>query len=117
MSEKVRGKQRAPLDGLDVEAGPADYFDTGDDDESDRQTQNRAHVDKSGRRDSGAEKSGREDSGGGRHVTVVFSNESESGGGNLDLWVEDGESVGSVKDQASRSTHLTSIDSDRFQIA
>ncbi|ORX37232.1 hypothetical protein BD324DRAFT_650838 [Kockovaella imperatae] len=35
----------------------------------------------------------------GRHVTVVFSNESESGGGNLELWIEDGESVGSVKEQ------------------
>ena len=35
----------------------------------------------------------------GRHVTVVFSNESEMAGGNLELWIESGESVGSVKDQ------------------
>ena len=35
----------------------------------------------------------------GRNVTIIFSNESDSGGGNLELWVEEGQSVGSVKEQ------------------
>ncbi|WVR06491.1 hypothetical protein IAU60_003522 [Kwoniella sp. DSM 27419] len=35
----------------------------------------------------------------GRHATIMFSNESEMTGGNLDLWVEEGESVGSVKEK------------------
>ncbi|ORY30538.1 hypothetical protein BCR39DRAFT_528610 [Naematelia encephala] len=37
----------------------------------------------------------------GRHVTVIFANEGPSTGegGNLEIWVEDGESVGHVKDQ------------------
>lgn len=34
----------------------------------------------------------------GRHVSILFSNES---GGNLELWVEPGDSVGSVKEQVS----------------
>ena len=35
----------------------------------------------------------------GRRVTVIFSNEGKEG--NLELWVEPGETVGSVKDQVS----------------
>ena len=40
----------------------------------------------------------------GRHVTIVFANESESGSGNLEMWVEEGESVGSVKEQVREDT-------------
>ena len=35
----------------------------------------------------------------GRRVTIIFSNEGKEG--NLELWVEPGETVGSVKDQVS----------------
>ncbi|OCF57069.1 hypothetical protein L486_05928 [Kwoniella mangroviensis CBS 10435] len=36
----------------------------------------------------------------GRNVTIIFSNESEiTGHGNLECWVEDGENVGSLKEQ------------------
>jgi hypothetical protein len=37
----------------------------------------------------------------GRHVTIIFSNEAEVAGGNLEIWVDEGETVGSVKDQVS----------------
>jgi len=38
----------------------------------------------------------------GRAVTIIFSGEEDgTSEGNLDIWVEDGESIGSVKDQAS----------------
>lgn len=37
----------------------------------------------------------------GRHVTIIFSNEAEVAGGNLEVWVDEGETVGSVKDQVS----------------
>lgn len=37
----------------------------------------------------------------GRNVTVMFANAGEGEGGNLELWVEDGENVASVKDQVS----------------
>lgn len=36
----------------------------------------------------------------GRHVTVIFSGEGdEASEGNLEIWIEDGESVGTVKEQ------------------
>ncbi|KAK8858743.1 hypothetical protein IAR55_002972 [Kwoniella newhampshirensis] len=35
----------------------------------------------------------------GRHVTIIFGNESQVTGGNLEIWVEDGENVGGVKEQ------------------
>lgn len=38
----------------------------------------------------------------GRPVTVIFSNE-EDAGGNLEVWVEEGESVGKVKDKVGSS--------------
>lgn len=35
-------------------------------------------------------------------MTIIFSGEEDgTSEGNLDIWVEDGESIGSVKDQAS----------------
>lgn len=37
----------------------------------------------------------------GRNVTVMFANAGSGETGNLELWVEDGENVGSVKDQVS----------------
>jgi hypothetical protein len=37
----------------------------------------------------------------GRCVTVRFTGDSEAGGGDLDVWVEEGESVGSVKEKVS----------------
>jgi len=38
----------------------------------------------------------------GRCVTIIFSGEEEgTSEGNLEIWVDDGESVGSVKDQVS----------------
>lgn len=40
----------------------------------------------------------------GCNVTIIFSNE-ESAGGNLDVWVDEDESVGSVKDKVGYSTH------------
>ncbi|WWD18638.1 hypothetical protein CI109_103091 [Kwoniella shandongensis] len=36
---------------------------------------------------------------GGRLVTIIFGNESDASGRNLDIWVEEGENVGSVKEQ------------------
>lgn len=35
----------------------------------------------------------------GRPVNVIFSGEGAEGGGNLQIWIEEGQSVGSVKDQ------------------
>lgn len=44
----------------------------------------------------------------GRHVTVIFSGEGdEASEGNLEIWVEDGESVGTVKEQVSVIYHFT----------
>lgn len=37
----------------------------------------------------------------GRCVTVRFTGDQEAGGGDLDVWVEEGESVGSVKEKVS----------------
>lgn len=43
----------------------------------------------------------------GRCVTVRFTGDQEAGGGgDLDVWVEEGESVGSVKDKVSFSCML-----------
>lgn len=39
----------------------------------------------------------------GRRITIIFSNEGKEG--NLELWVEPGETVGSVKDQVSTLCH------------
>lgn len=72
-SDKARGKQRAVDDESD------------DDDASPSATGGK-----------GKERAAPVDQG--RPVTVIFSNESEAGG-NLEVWVEDGESVGKVKDK------------------
>lgn len=37
----------------------------------------------------------------GRNVTVMFANAGDGEGGNLELWIEDGENVAHVKDQVS----------------
>lgn len=79
MSEKSRGKQRA-REG--EEAGDNDRGDSA-----------------GFRADSS---SGKRRTTVGRHVTVIFSGDDGGGSeGNLDLWVEDGESVGAVKEQVS----------------
>lgn len=96
MSEKSRGKQKAdPTVDVDLEKGhPGSYLPH--ESESSRKSGNGAAEEGRSAEQQG---SGSGAKSAGRHVTVVFSNESESGGGNLELWVEDGESVGSVKDQ------------------
>ncbi|WVQ96524.1 hypothetical protein IAU59_003629 [Kwoniella sp. CBS 9459] len=96
ISAKDKGKGRALSshndDGddsaaVDLEAG----FGTGDSGNLNTDT---ASVKPLGKKGKGKGKEER-----GRHVTIIFSNESENTGGNLEIWVEDGESVGSVKDQ------------------
>jgi hypothetical protein len=86
LSEKSRGKQRALLDEFPV-------HETGFEDEVDRE---RVEGEIAGGEELGdGTSSGK---GRGRAITIIFSNE-DSGGGNLEVWVEEGESVGSVKDQ------------------
>ena len=77
-SEKAKGKQRA----------------SESDSEGDEQD---AAIDTAG--------SGEVGKSHGRHVTIVFANESEPGRGNLEMWVEQGESVGSVKEQVRERSH------------
>jgi hypothetical protein len=85
-SERSKGKQRAEPD-----------LTPNDEDEPDVEAFNSG----------GGGKEGLGMSRTGRNVTVIFSNESDSGGGggNLEIWVEEGESVGSVKEQVGLSPH------------
>lgn len=76
-SDKARGKQPA-------------VDDASDDDEEEESPSGPSKGEK------GKERAAAVDQG--RPVTVIFSNESEAGG-NLEVWVEDGESVGKVKDK------------------
>ncbi len=82
-SEKAKGKQRA----LTIDPEPA--LESGYDGDLDLGTSSSLGTGRTG-----------------RNVTIIFSNESESGGGNLELWVEEGESVGSVKEQVSSISPL-----------
>lgn len=78
MSEKAKGKQRASVGFEDV----VDDSEQG----ADRATR---------REDAKAVPEAK-----GRSVTVIFANEGPEGG-KVDVWVEEGESVGKVKDQVS----------------
>jgi hypothetical protein len=83
MTEKVKGKQRAVEPDLEAQHLLADNDSYNDDeDDSDREI-------KESRRAKVVER--------GRRVTVIFSNEEKEG--NLELWIEPGETVGKVKDQ------------------
>lgn len=83
LTDKAKGKQRAVEPDLEAQhplTDPRDqYDDTGE-------RERKVKVEK------------------GRRVTIIFSNEGKEG--NLELWVEPGETVGSVKDQVSfHTTH------------
>ncbi|OCF35126.1 hypothetical protein I316_03167 [Kwoniella heveanensis BCC8398] len=100
ITTKDKGKGRAfPSDNdnddtVDLEAGPdpSSSLATGSPDSGDPGTDSQK-----GNSNRGHGKKSKEERG--RHVTIIFSNESENTGGNLEIWVEGGESVGSVKDQ------------------
>jgi len=83
MTEKAKGKQRAVEPDLEAQHLLADNdCDNDDEDGSDRDIKEvgRTKVVERGRR-----------------VTVIFSNEEKEG--NLEVWIEPGETVGKVKDQ------------------
>jgi hypothetical protein len=85
MSEKAKGKRRAVAADVDVEAGEGTGAEEGE-----------ARASKgTGKREAVKEK---EDLG--RSVTIIFANEGPEGG-KVDVWVEEGESVGKVKDKVS----------------
>ena len=85
LTDKARGKQRASADSPEVDLEAQHLTsEPGEVDDGDAIPDGRkAKVEK------------------GRRVTIIFSNEGKEG--NLELWVEPGETVGSVKDQVSLS--------------
>ncbi|WRT67947.1 uncharacterized protein IL334_004921 [Kwoniella shivajii] len=86
---KGKGKGKARED--DIESGITSVYN--DNNEEEQEEQEQEEEDDGIKLKRKVEKRG-------RHVTIIFSNESDlTGGGNLDCWVEDGENVGSVKDQ------------------
>lgn len=101
LSEKAKGKQRA----TDAEAAAADAtgpssssrFD--EEDTFDAPSPHRSRSTGATRRDDDSNSAAGPPPRRGRCVTIIFSNESEVAGGNLEVWVEEGESVGKVKDQ------------------
>ncbi|WVF69009.1 hypothetical protein IAT40_003783 [Kwoniella sp. CBS 6097] len=113
ISAKDKGKGRADIDleaGPGPGPGPAEAEAEADSDEIGSKA-----TTKGGKQGKKKKKEER-----GRHVTIIFSNESENTGGNLEIWVEDGENVGSVKDQiktlrpALQSLNLRLIHSGRL---
>lgn len=80
MTDKAKGKQRAVEPDLEAQHLLSDNED--DDDEHDEATKIKVKAVEKGRR-----------------ITIIFSNEGKEG--NLELWVEPGETVGKVKDQVS----------------
>ena len=93
LTEKAKGKQRAEPEEL-LEPERPTYPPP-----LSPKRSVRGHIERTASVRDAAEDNEREVEVRGRAVTVIFSNEAESGGGNLELWVEDGETVGSVKDQ------------------
>lgn len=81
LTDKARGKQRAVDTDVEAQHPLTDPRDDEAEPISTGEREKRVKVDK------------------GRRVTIIFSNEGKEG--NLELWVEPGETVGSVKDQVS----------------
>ena len=46
----------------------------------------------------------------GRGAIVIFTNEAEISGGNLDVWIDEGESVGRLKDKVSCASRCLAND-------
>lgn len=86
MTEKAKGKQRAVEPGLEAQHLLSDHDNEGES-EGDGET--------GGGR--GGQNASTKVVERGRRVTVIFSNEDKEG--NLELWIEPGETVGKVKDQ------------------
>jgi hypothetical protein len=80
LSEKAKGKR--PVRGDPAKDGSSIDPNENEDDESLLDT---------------ATKTAREKRG--RNITIMFANAGEGDGGNLELWVEDGENIANVKDQ------------------
>ncbi|WWC88557.1 uncharacterized protein L201_003468 [Kwoniella dendrophila CBS 6074] len=97
LKDKGKGKAKLQDDGeIDLEKGLLDDHDG--DDAEDEFHEN--HKEKKNKKNKGKGKGkGKEDKRG-RNITIIFSNESDlTGNGNLECWIEDGENVGSLKDQ------------------
>ena len=98
MSEKTKGKQRAIHD-IENEAG-SELVDDGHQTYRSESPVQAGSEDEEGSGSSRMGKSVKPAKKAGRCVTIIFSGEEEgTSEGNLEIWVDDGESVGSVKDQ------------------
>lgn len=100
MSEKTKGKQRAMSD-LEDQAESSPLLHDPYDDQLDSPVDEDEHEERGdvtmrkGKGRAPPKKAG-------RCATIIFSGEEEgTSEGNLEIWVDDGESVGSVKDQVS----------------
>ncbi|RSH90943.1 hypothetical protein EHS25_010119 [Saitozyma podzolica] len=92
ISERARGKQRA------FQFAQREHRALRPDDDDAPNREGLEDDDELKRRDKGRGKTKKKEMRG-RHVTIIFSNEAEVAGGNLEIWVDEGETVGSVKDQ------------------